>query len=85
MKNHEEDIELILAIYYKAVGKERSISKGYDRPDKTFYIYPDRPLPVSTVNHSSPEKVEETYKMGREAAENLLRFVDFHNKFFFSS
>ena len=45
------------------------------RGGRELYAYPSRPIPVSTWDFSSPDKIIETFELGRSDGE---RFLDIH-------
>ena len=82
VKYHPKEIDMIFALYYKPLARIRNLYTRNDLAEKTFYAYPDKPLPVSTWDYSNPEMIKHIYQTGKYDAQNLLRFLEFHNKFF---
>ncbi len=74
--HHPKDIDFIVAIYYRHKSLVAIQKAKLDCPEKTFYISPDRALPVSVWDYTNHEALRYVYKLGQEKAFNLLRLVD---------
>ncbi len=82
IKNHSESLDLIIAIYYKAVSRYRSTANRVPENSKIFYVYPDRVLPISTWDNPKRENLRKVYELGLESGNNLMCLLRFKNNFF---
>ena len=82
VKNHDETLDLIIAIYYKAVSKHRSTANKTRSNSEIFYVYPDRVLPISTWDNPNRKNLTKVYELGLESGDNLMRLLKFKKNFF---
>jgi len=73
--HHPKKVDLNIAIYYDAGSKELIKTMGRDRGQNLFYVYPDRPVPASMFDYTNAKQVQQTFEMGLEQGENMLRFL----------